>query len=140
MTDELIEYLYDLYDGKMRFIMDAVSTVVTHLRASPAQALDTTTAKTFLAGLVFERLRRELTVREWDVLREAVRLGTFTNTDIAKSLKVKPPNVTKYLNALLERHFIYPYRREGRQIFYRASEDVRIIRDLPSSAQGKLFE
>jgi DNA-binding transcriptional ArsR family regulator len=138
VTDELIEYLYDLYDGKMRFVMDAVSTVVTHLRVSPAQALDTTGAKTFLAGLVFERLRRELTAREWDVIREAVRLGTFTNADIAKSLKVKPPNVTKYLNTLLDRHFIYPHRREGRQIFYRASEDVRIIRDLPADVQRKL--
>lgn len=139
VADELIEYLYDLYDGKMRFVMDAVSTVVTHLPASPAQPLEMSDAKTFLAGLVFERLRRELTAREWDVLREAVRIGTFTNADIAKNLQVKPPNVTKYLNSLLERHFIYPRRREGRQIFYRASEDVRIIRDLPADAQRKLF-
>lgn len=137
--DDLLEYLYDLYEGKVRFVMDAVTSIVTNLPHAVAETLDAATAKAFLAQLVLERLRRELTRREWDVLREAVRLGAFTNASIARGLKVKPPNVTKYLNTLLERRFIYPHHREGRQIFYRASEDVRIIRDLPDEAQPTLF-
>jgi DNA-binding MarR family transcriptional regulator len=48
-----------------------------------------------LAQLVLERLKRELTRREWDILREAVRLGTFTNAAVARALNLKPPNVTK---------------------------------------------
>jgi DNA-binding MarR family transcriptional regulator len=90
--------------------------------------------------LVVERLKRELTRRERDVLLEAVRLGTFTNSQIARSLQVKPPNITKYLNSLLERRFIYPHHRSGRQVFYSASEDVRIVRDLPEATQRALFD
>ena len=132
--DDLLEDLYDLYDGKVRFVMDAVTSVVANLPHTVAETLDAASAKTFLAQLIFERLTRELTRREWDVLREAVRLGTFTNAAIAHALKVKRPNVTKYLNTLLERRFIYPHHREGRQIFYCVSEDVRIIRDMPEKA------
>lgn len=134
--DDLLEYLYDLYDGKVRFVMDAVTTIVTHFPHAVAETLDTSSAKSLLAQLVLERLKRELTRREWDVLREAVRLGTFTNAAIGRALNVKAPNVTKYLNALLERRFIYPHHREGRQIFYCASEDVRIIRDVPEQVEA----
>ncbi|MBI1925927.1 hypothetical protein HYR99_16955 [Candidatus Poribacteria bacterium] len=134
--DDLLEYLYDLYDGKVRFVMDAITSILTHLPHAVAETLDAASAKTFLAQLVLERLKRELTRREWDVLREAVRLGTFTNAALARALQAKPPNVTKYLNTLLERRFIYPHHREGRQIFYRASEDVRIIRDVPDRAES----
>ncbi|MBI4285632.1 MAG: hypothetical protein HY670_07005 [Chloroflexi bacterium] len=116
--------------------MDAVTSIVTNLPHTTAETLDAESARTFLAQLVLERLKRELTRREWDVLREAVHLGTFTNAAIARTLKAKPPNVTKYLNTLLERRFVYTHHREGRQIFYRASEDVRIIRDLPESAES----
>lgn len=140
VTDDLLEYLYGLYDGKMRFVMDAVTTIVTHLPHPVAETLDAAAAKTFLAQLVLERLKRELTRREWDVLREAVRLRTFTNADIARALKQHRQNVSKYFNALLAKRFIYPHHRTGRQIFYCASEDVRIVRDLPDHAQRTLFD
>jgi hypothetical protein len=138
----LLEYLYGLYDGKMRFILDAVTSIVTNLAHAVTETLDADAAKTFLAQLAIERLRHqqpELTPREWDVLREAVRLGTFTNAAIARALGVKAPNVTKYLNTLLQQRLIYPHHREGRQIFYCASEDVRIIRDVPREVQEKFL-
>lgn len=138
VDDALLGYLYDLYDGKLRFILDAVTSIVTNFPHATAETLDEAAAKTLLAELVMDRLRHELTTREWDVLREAVRLGTFTNADVAKALKQHRQNVSKYFNALLAKRFIYPQRREGRQIFYRASEDVRIIRDLPTEGTGKV--
>jgi hypothetical protein len=132
--DDLLDYLYGLYNGKLRFIMDAVTSIVTSFPHAVAETVDAEAAKSLLAQLVLERLKRELTRREGEILREAVRLGTFTNAAIARALTLKPPNVTKYLNTLLERRFIYPHHREGRQIFYCASEDVRIIHDLPETA------
>jgi len=70
------------------------------------------------------------------VLKQTAVLMRERCDAIARTLTVKPPNVTKYLNTLLERRFIYPHHREGRQIFYCASEDVRIIRDLPENAES----
>jgi hypothetical protein len=137
--DDLLDYLYSLYNGKVRFILDAATSIITNFPYTTVETLDAQAAKSLLAQLVLERLKRELTRREWDILREAVRLGTFTNAAVARALNLKPPNVTKYLNALLERRFIYPHHREGRQIFYCASEDVRILRDLPETA-GSLFQ
>jgi hypothetical protein len=140
VDDELLGYLYDLYDGKMRFVLDAVTSIVTNLPHASAETLDVAAAKAFLAELVLERLKHELTRREWDVLRESVRLGSFTNADIARALKQHRQNISKYFNTLLGKRFIYPHHREGRQIYYCASEDVRIIRDLPNDTQRKLFD
>jgi predicted transcriptional regulator len=139
VDDILLGYLYDLYDGKMRFILDAVTSIVTNLPHVGAETLDVLSAKTFLAELVIDRLQHELTAREWDVLKEAVKLGTFTNADIARALKQQRQNISKYFNSLLDKRFIYPHHREGRQIYYCASEDVRIIRDVPSRALKKLL-
>jgi len=137
VDDTLLSYLYDLYDGKMRFILDAVTSIVTNLPHIGAETLDVGSAKAFLAELVLDRLQHGLTGREWDVLREAVTLGTFTNADIAHALKQHRQNVSKYFNSLLDKRFIYAHHREGRQIFYCASEDVRIIRDVPTKALKK---
>jgi DNA-binding NarL/FixJ family response regulator len=139
VSDDLIEYLYDLYAGQIRFVMDSVNTVVANLPQALAQTLDADSARVFLARLVFERIRHQLTKREWEVLSTAVKLDDFTNTDIAAALGQRQQNVTKYLNTLLAKNFVYPYRRDGRNICYRASEDVRVIRDVPESEQTALF-
>jgi predicted transcriptional regulator len=140
VDDTLLGYLYDLYDGKMRFVFDAVTSIVTNLPHAGAETLEVASARTFLAELVIDRLQHELTGREWDVLKEAVRLGTFTNADIARSLKQQRQNISKYFNSLLDKRFIYPHHRDGRQIYYCASEDVRIIRDVPQKTLKKLLE
>lgn len=140
VDDELLSYLYDLYDGKMRFILDAVTSIVSNLPHAGAETLDVASAKTFLAELVIDRLQHEVIGREWDVLKEAVSLGTFTNADIACALKQKRQNISKYFNSLLDKRFIYPHHRDGRQIYYCASEDVRIIRDVPQKALKKFLK
>ena len=59
---------------------------------------------------------------------------------IARALKQQRQNVSKYFNALLAKRFIYPHHRDGRQIYYCVSEDVRIIRDVPPKTQKTLFD
>ncbi|MCI0694096.1 MarR family winged helix-turn-helix transcriptional regulator [candidate division KSB1 bacterium] len=140
VSDGLIEYLYDLYAGKIRFVMDSVNTVVANLPQALAQTLDADSARAFLARLVFERIRHQLTKREWEVLSAAVKLDDFTNSDLTTALKQRRQNVTKYLNTLLAKNFIYPYHRDGRHVRYRASEDVRVIRDIPENEQASLFD
>ena len=84
-----------------------------------------------LSLLAFERVKTELTAAEWRVLREAVRHDAFSNSMISAALGMKAPNVTQCFNALLKKRFIYVQRRDGKRLFYKVSEDVRTIRDLP---------
>ena len=139
VSDGLVEYLYDLYAGKIRFVMDSINTVVSNLPQALVQTLDTDAARAFLARLVFERIRHQLNKREWEVLRAVVGMDAFTNTDVTQALGLRRLNITKYLNTLLVKNFIYPYRRDGRHILYRVSEDVRVVRDFPEDEQKKLF-
>ncbi len=139
VDNTLVDYLYDLYDGKMRFILDAISSVVVNLPLIGAETLDFASAKGFLAELVIGKLKQELTGKEWDVLRAVVNLGTFTNADVSRKLKQHRQNVSKYFNTLLDKRIIYPHHRDGRQIYYCASEDVRIIRDVPNRVLKSLL-
>ncbi len=139
VDDTLLGYLYDLYDGKIRFILDAVTSIVTNLPHVGTETLDVSAAKTYLAELVIDRLRHELTGREWDVLRVAVRLGSFTNAQVTRALKQQRQNISKYFNSLLQKRLIYPHHRQGRQIYYCASEDVRIIREVPTKVLKRLL-
>jgi hypothetical protein len=138
VDDKLLTYLYELYDGKIRFVLDAITSIATNLPHVSAETLDVTSAKAFLAELVIDRLQHEVTGREWDVLRQAVNLSTFTNADIATALKQQRQNISKYFNSLLDKRFIYPHHRDGKKIYYCASEDVRIISDVPEKTLKKL--
>src|SRR5579872_2440888 len=46
----LLDYLYDLYEGKVRFVMDAVTSIVTNMPYMFSETLDAGAAKSFLAG------------------------------------------------------------------------------------------
>lgn len=135
----LVTFLYNLYDGKLRFILDAISSIVVNLPHIGAETLDFKLAKEFLAELVIAKLRGELTAKECEILWTAVKMGTFTNAHIAKKLKQQRQNVNKYFNTLLNKQYIYPHHRDGRQVYYCAREDVRILGDVPDKVLKKVF-
>lgn len=136
VSDKLVEYLYDLYEGKIRFVMDAVNTVITNLPDTVIGTLDEERAKMLLSVLAYERVNKQLTAAEWRVLREAVGHDTFSNSVIAAAVGMKAPNVTQCFNSLLKKRFIYVHRRDGKRLYYKVSEDVRTIRELPVDLKG----
>jgi hypothetical protein len=50
--DDLLEYLYALYNGKVRFVMDAVTSIITNLPHTMAETLDAEAARTFLVQFI----------------------------------------------------------------------------------------
>jgi len=65
-----------------------------------------------------------------------IRLLGLDSSIRGRSAAIDGRSPAPALNVLLERRFIYPHHREGRQILYCASEAVRIIRDVPEQVEA----
>ena len=73
VDDLVVDYLYEVFQGRIRFIMDAITSLVTHLPDGMTGTLATEDAQSLLEQLTWERVKSVLTEAELAVLRAAVR-------------------------------------------------------------------
>jgi hypothetical protein len=128
VDDAVIDDLYEVFQGRIRFILDAITSLVTHLPDGMTGTLATEAAQSLLAQLTWERVQNLLSEAEQQVLRAAVRQTRFTNSSLAKATSKGKQNIAKYLNRLLDLHLIYPADRRGRYVDYEISPDLALLR------------
>jgi DNA-binding transcriptional ArsR family regulator len=128
VEDAVVDYLYEAFHGRIRFIMDAVTSVVTHLPDGMTGTLGTEEARALLEHLTWERAKNVLTEAELAVLRAAACETRFTNSSLVKATGKGKQNITKYLNRLLDMHLIYLAERRGRNVYYEISPDLALLR------------
>jgi hypothetical protein len=128
VDDLVIDYLYEVFQGRIRFIMDAITTLVTHLPDGMTGTLDTEAAQSLLAQLTWERVQSVLSEAELAVLRAAVSESRFTNSSLVKATGKGKQNVAKYVNRFLALHLIHPAERRGRNVYYEISPDLALLR------------
>lgn len=136
VEDEFLTQLYDLYSGKIRFIMDAMSLIIPE--TSPSETLPSKQAHKLLRDLVSERVRRVLTDRELEFVRIVASQDTFTNREVVSSLGISASHVSQCLARLQELNFVYLHQHIGRERFYKVSEDVKIIKEVKKTTSGLL--
>ncbi|HCP32066.1 TPA: hypothetical protein DIT45_02300 [Candidatus Acetothermia bacterium] len=127
VSDNLIEYLYKLYDGKIRFIMDSIGNIISHMPESFPGTVPDELAHAILLELARQKAGSLLTSTELDVLTEAARMEEFTNAALAERTGKLKQNIAKYIDRFLELNLAYPVRKESKQVFYRVAEDMRIL-------------
>ncbi len=135
VEDDCISFLYDLYEGKIRFVMDALQSILTRFPRSIGKILKLEDVQNLLLGFMEEKILKVLTTREIEVLLEGTSLGTFTNLQLTQHLDLKKSNVAKYLQKFQELGFVKIVKKEGRNIFYEVSEDIKILyrtKNIPS--------
>ena len=133
--NNFIGYLYDSYRGKMRFIMEAASTLVPFLKKDSPKTLSTNEARLKLKEILYEEIMDKVTPQEWEILKVAVKSEYFTNKDIVTQLKISAPNVTRTLKKLIEKQLISQVHKESKYVYYQVFEDIRIILDSESLQQ-----
>lgn len=124
-----IEYLYDLYQGKLRYIMDAINLLSPLLSRGSPKTLPFEGAKKTLAHLVQEEIQGNLTPREWQIFHFCVQQEEFTNRDVQREFSLPSSNSSRFLQRLLSLRFIYLDRKEGKHIYYKPSEFATILRE-----------
>jgi hypothetical protein len=128
VEDSVVDHLYEVFQGRIRFIMDAITTLVTHLPEGMTGTLATDTAKSLLEQLSWERVQTVLTEAELVVLRAAVQEVRFTNSSLVKATGKGKQNIAKYVNRFLDLHLIHLAERRGRNVYYEISPDLALLR------------
>ncbi|WP_372371712.1 MarR family transcriptional regulator [Candidatus Uabimicrobium sp. HlEnr_7] len=135
--DDFINYLYDVYRGKIRFIMEAANTLVPFLSRKNPQTLPSKVACAKLQEILYEDVMEKITPQEWEVLNVAVKAEYFTNKDIVEALKISKPNVSRIIKKLSQNQLITTIGKKGRYVSYQVFEDIRIIIDSDAEKSVK---
>ncbi len=135
--DQFIEYLYHLYEGKIRFIMDALHSIILYLPMVSPVTLSKDKAREILRGVVLDKIRSSLRAKEQEILNIILNYETFTNTKLAKELRMSPQNVSNYLGRLMELNFIYIVKKVGRIRYFKVSETVHILKESSQKTTTK---
>lgn len=126
---EFIDYLYHIYQGKIRFIMEAINTLVPFLSSEAPSTLSTEEARRKLKEILKEEIFEKVTPQEWEILKVVVQRESFTNKEISKILDIAPSNVSRLLKSLSELQLILPLFKKGNRLFYRVHEDTKALLD-----------
>jgi len=130
IEEDFVHYLYNLYEGKIRFIMDAIHGVISYFPANTSQTIGFDKAKKLLKSMALEKIQNVFTKRELDVLLEMVKMGEFTNLDLTKRLGLQKQNVSKYINYIRNTGHIRFVRKEEKKTIYTLSEDILYLHSM----------
>lgn len=124
---DVVFFLYEIFSGKIRYVMNAITSLVSHLPDSFAQPLGLEEAKAGLREIVSGELQRTLHGMELEAFREAVRLGRFTNSSLAQSMGKSKQQIQKYLRNWVELCLAAHAEKEGRNQFYEVDPRFLIL-------------
>jgi len=135
VEDSLIDYLWELFSGKIRSIMNAITTLFMSISESITNTLPTEDAKKILKELTLQSLknRKKITDTELAVLECAAKQRRFTNSSLAEATEKSKQNVTKYINRFVELSLINQAGKQGRNVFYEIAPNLSILCYEPGS-------
>jgi len=118
VSDEVVENLYAVFNGRIRYIMNSITSLITHLPDSYAQSLDLSQALSMLQGIVTSEINRVLKGAEMEVFLEATRMNRFTNSELGSRVKKSKQMIQKYLRNWLSQNLVYRTEKIGRNQYY----------------------
>jgi DNA-binding MarR family transcriptional regulator len=127
VEDAFVKYLYRLYQGKFRSILDSLSSLLSSIPPYRVSMLAAQEAKELLSQTLTQQVSTVLTPKEWSVLLAVSAQEECTGAEIARKLKMQPENVSRAFKELEKHHFIYLVRRSGARSFYKISDQLKII-------------
>jgi DNA-binding MarR family transcriptional regulator len=126
VNNDFILFLYHLYNGKIRFIMDSLAQVCLYCDFQETGTLSEKEAKNALYKVIKLKTDR-LSTREYECLMLMTQLGEFSNIDLKKSLGMKAPNVSKMLKYLSQENLIYYFRKDSKKIYYKVIDEINVL-------------
>ncbi|MDH3981939.1 MAG: hypothetical protein OES84_03455, partial [Kiritimatiellaceae bacterium] len=126
---DVVFYLYEIFSGKIRYVMNAVTSLISHLPDSYAQPLGLEQAKAGLFEIVSGELKRIIHGMEEDAFIEAVRQKRFTNSSLASGMGKSKQQIQKYLRNWLDLSLAAHAEKEGRNQFYEVDPRFLVLNE-----------
>lgn len=130
VTDEVVENLYSIFEGRIRYIMNAITSLISHLPDSYAQPLTMAQATTMLQGIAHSEIKRVLKGVEQEVFLQAAKLSHFTNSQLGACVSKSKQMIQKYLKNWLSLNLVSRAEKKGRNQFYKVEPRFAVLRVL----------
>jgi len=128
VADDVVESLYVSFSGKIRYVMNAITSLISHLPDSYAQTLALAEAKAMLQGIAYSEIRRLLHGAEEAVFLTAAELGRFTNSELGARAGKTKQLMQKYLKNWLNLNLVSHAEKVGRNQFYEVEPRFAVLR------------
>lgn len=123
--ESFIKKLYHLHQGKMRFIMDAITQIASRVTSSVRTLSDEEAEEILLE--ITKIKTHTLSPVEYQILLTALQFEEFTNDKISALLEMDRGNVSRIFKKFLEANLIYLARRHGKRLYYKAVDNLKSI-------------
>jgi len=126
-TEKALKLLFNIHEGNLRDILKSLTNAIEEL---PPSNTPIKMEVGLMKDILFKRLEKEilskLTDIEKEVLVSMIDRGRITATELAKITKKSPQNVSsKYFPKLINANAIRQIGREGRNVYYEITPEVR---------------
>ncbi len=129
VADEVVESLHHTFSGKIRYVMNAITSLVSHLPDSYAQSLSMSEARNMLQSIARSEVKRLLKGAEEEVFLQAAAAGRFTNTELGIQAGKTKQLVQKYLKNWLGLNLVTQAEKSGRNQFYEIEPRFAVLKD-----------
>ena len=129
VSDDVVESLHQTFSGKIRYVMNAITSLVSRLPDSYAQSLSLIDAKHMLQSIARSEVRRLLHGAEEAVFLQAASVGRFTNTELGRRTEKSKQQIQKYLKNWLELNLVLHVEKVGRSQFYEIDPRFAVLNE-----------
>lgn len=137
VDNDFITFLYKLYNGKIRFIMDSLAQVCLYCNFQETGTLSEKEAKNALYKVIKLKTDR-LSTREYECLILMAQLGEFSNEELKNSLGMKAPNVSKMLKYFTQENLIYYFRKDSKKVYYKVIDEIKVLLEFEEFIPKKI--
>ncbi|MDD5200173.1 MAG: hypothetical protein PHC88_10275 [Terrimicrobiaceae bacterium] len=128
VTEKVVENLYDIFSGRIRYVMNAITSLVSHLPDSYAQSLELQQAMEMLRAIALSEAARFVQGAEREVFLQAAAMGRFTNSSLGGRVKKSKQQIQKYLKGWLKLNLVSQAERAGRNQFYEIEPHFAVLK------------
>lgn len=129
VADQVVETFYHIFTGRIRYVMNAITSLISHLPDSYARPLELAQATTMFKAIVLSEVKALLHGTEEVVFLQAAAAGRFTNSELGTRAQKSKQQIQKYLNNWLALNLVSQKERVGRKQFYEIDARFAILRE-----------
>ncbi len=137
VQDDVVHHLCNLFDGRIRYVMNAVTNLICHVPDSYTGSLALPEAMGSLKVIMSSELRRSLQGAEERAFHAAACLQRFSNSDLVDQLGKSKQHIQKYLRHWLELGLVFRAEKEGRRQAYEVEPRFVLLREDSRRSGGR---
>ena len=118
VDEGVVHHLNHIFSGKIRYVMNAITTLINRIPESYSQPLGVEKALEIMSSLLASELRKNLPEEAARMFFIAIELRRFTNSSFVKISGKSKQSVNKYIQLFLKYEYIHPTEIVGRNRFY----------------------